>query len=122
MYNLKLTSKQTDLCQFYIFDLCNKWLHKEYTKDELSEFEEYDIFRYNIYKKYKRLNKTTWCLSNLTLDEVKFIRHEINYWMGGGFERDRYELISARTLIKKLDNLLDVQYQRDYKLKQLGIC
>ena len=122
MYNLKLTSNQTDICQMYIFDLCNWCVYQEYTPEKLAKFEEYDIYRYNLYKKYKRLNKTTWTFSNLTLDEVKFIRHEVDYWMFGGFERDRFELVSARALIKKLDNLLDAQYQRDLKLKQLGIC
>jgi len=106
----------------YIFDLCNWCVYQEYTPEKLAKFEEYDIYRYNLYKKYKRLNKTTWTFSNLTLDEVKFIRHEVDYWMFGGFERDRFELVSARALIKKLDNLLDAQYQRDLKLKQLGIC
>jgi len=41
--------------------------------------DEYDVFRIIIHSKMKKESKNVYLFSGLTLDELNFIQHEINY-------------------------------------------
>jgi len=118
-YNLKLTHKQTYLVDCHIFDHCNYFTNGDYSDEKLATFDEYDQLRIRIYRKHERLDKKYYLFSNLTEEEIKFISGEIDYWTFGGFERDLSEYANAKRIIKKIEDVFDVQKQRDLKLKQL---
>lgn len=114
-YNLKITRKQLWLFQCHIFDLCNYFVHKEYSIAELSKFESYDFKRYHIYKKMKRSGQY-YIFKNLTEAEIDFIRREIQYWTFSGFERENSEKLMAKRIIKNVDDVKNISKQRDIKI------
>lgn len=117
-YNLKLTHKQTYLVDCHIFDHCNYFTNGDYSDEKLATFDEYDQLRIRIYRKHKRLDKKYYLFSNLTEEEIKFISREIDHW-AFGFERDLSECANAKRIIKKIEDVLDVQKQRADKLNFL---
>ena len=112
--NIKLTDKQLSIIQFYIIDLCNvryKEKIEDYTK--MMVYDEVDQYRIKIYHKLKG-NSITGC----TLDEVKFLIKEIEYWIFD-FDRDKSEKLSGRNLWTKLKKLSKIEDVRDNRLKVL---
>ena len=121
MYNLKLTNKQTYLVDMYIFGLCNHMIHEKYSDKQLNTFDISDRLRISLYQKHKRIDKSYYMFSGLTDQELKYMSGEVGHFIFDGFDRDRSEKIIAKNLIKKVDDMLNVQLQRDLKLKELGI-
>ena len=128
-YNLKLTTQQSGLIQYHIYDLCNWMLTKKKFSDyDTSSWDEYDIFRASIYYKQRRLNKSYFIFEGLTHSELKFISSEIQHWVvyhnGGPWDDDastQREKKIGKNILSKISQLLDQQFQRDAKIKLLGL-
>jgi len=84
--------------------------------------DEYDVFRIIIHSKMKKESKNVYLFSGLTLDELNFIQHEINYFcISGGFEREPWEKAMARRVVNNINDLKNTKLQRDLKFKKLKI-
>jgi len=120
-HNLILTSKQSYLISSELYDLCNWFVHKKYTKEKLESMDEYDQLRISIYQKESKYKKGYYIYKGLTERELKFISGEMNYHFIYGFEVDRYKKIVAKRIVGKVQDVINVELQRDLKLKLLGI-
>lgn len=126
-YNLEITPKQLSLIRSHIIDLCNIRLYTYSSLEEVeknTKIDEYDKLRAAIYfKEIVKRGKVKQYFSGLTQSELIFISHEIRHFvLNDYFEfRDRYEILSAKALVKKIDHLLDKKHQRNVKLKSIGI-
>lgn len=120
-YNLILTEKQTGMIGTYLYDMCNYVLRSGYTEKELKSMDENDRLRILISQKEEKYKKGYYIFKNLTEKEIKFIGGELDYYMSYG-EKELWERAMAKRIINKVGEALDVQFQRDLKLKELGIC
>ncbi len=118
-YNLILTSKQSYLIQSELYDLCNWFVDKKYPKEKLDSMDEYDQLRISIYQKESKYKSGYYIYTGLTERELTFISGEIDYHIICGHEVDKYKKITARRIIDKVHDTLNIELQRDLKLKEL---
>lgn len=127
-YNITVTSKQSALIQSHIYDLCNIGLsfYRCFEEIDTRSIDEYDVIRARLYFKetvVKKRKSNSIRFIDLTKDELQFISHELQHFVLSNYieDSDRYDQISAKALINKINKTLSQSYQREIKLKQLGI-
>ena len=121
-YNLILSSKQAYLIHSELYDLCNWFVHEKYTKEKLESMDEYDQFRISIYQKQSKYKKGYYIYTGLTERELKFISGEMSHHVIYGFEVDKYKKMVAKRIVGKVQDIFNIELQRDLKLKELLGC